>query len=119
MLRDAFFPERLQRLNYFFRVLALNLVGLLLLTALDDGIDIGGIPMVLEIVALAVVIYGALFVYRPRVKDCGMPTWTLIFGIVPYIAGLYGIILLLRPSELSFLNSTDISLSHEASDEDS
>ncbi len=126
MLRDAFFPQRLHRLNYFFRALALNCLDLLLLAAIEEGIEIGGIPMILEVIALVLVIYGVLFVYRPRVIDCGMPVWTLIFAFAPfivvfefapYIAGFYGIILLFRPSELGFLYSSALSLSPEDSDD--
>ena len=60
----------------------------------------------LAAVAICCFVYGLIYVYLPRVRDCGLPPWTLILSLVPFVRVLYGLILLLGPSKSGLSEST-------------
>jgi hypothetical protein len=45
-------------------------------------------------------IYGVVFVFLPRVRDCSMPGWTLVFAVIPVASTLYGFILMFGASRV-------------------
>jgi hypothetical protein len=95
-LLDFFFPRRLGRLNYFVRVLLWNVVTYPLLQDLTFNPQAMAPLAILQLALLT--IYGVWFIYLARVRDSGMPQWSLVCIFIPVVSFLYSILLLFRPS---------------------
>jgi uncharacterized membrane protein YhaH (DUF805 family) len=90
------FSRRIDRLEYFVRLLVCELiVGYLLV--FHDGTDPG-----IGLVALAIWHYAAFFVFWPRIRDCGMKSiWVLLSFVPLFFIGL-SIALLFKPPGYQF-----------------
>jgi len=101
---DLFFPYRLRRLGYFLRTIPLNILFLGGLVRVDHSTPPSLEDNLFRIGTVLLAIYGVFFVYLPRVRDCGLPPWSLILALIPYVSSLYGILLLFKRSRLSFFD---------------
>jgi len=95
-LLDFFFPRRLGRLNYFVRGLLWNIVVYPLTQRSISDPSSMGVAQITTLVVL--MLYGLLFVFLARVRDSGMPLWSLVCIFIPGINYLYSILLLFRRS---------------------
>ena len=91
-MKKFLFPNRLDRIPYLLRATILNLS--MLIIASSDSIG----SLLVLLVLLVVFVFCAAI---PRCRDTGMPLWTLIFVLVPYVGIVYSILLaLLKPKEI-------------------
>lgn len=89
------FPTLLGRLSYFVRLVLLNGISWFAIMELSTTSEVKWADW--GFLAL-LTLYGVVFVFLPRVRDCGMSGWSLLFSIVPGVSSLYGMILLFAPS---------------------
>ena|ERR1700736_3285231 len=100
-LSEFFFPRRIQRLGYLWRILATNLAIALILASNSPTEQV--YPMAAIVV---ICVYQLLFILLPRVRDTGMSGWWVLLSLVPVVYVFLAIILLFRPSEYHFERST-------------
>jgi len=94
------FPKTLGRLSYLIRAIPANAVMLWASAAAETENELTGDELFLCIAGVIVAVYAVFFIYLPRVRDAGMPVWSLILALIPYLSIAYGIVLLFRPSKL-------------------
>jgi hypothetical protein len=100
VMRDFLFPRRLARLNYILRAVPLNFLLLCATAYLEDLKDWRATDFLLVGGTLLLILYWTVYVCLARIRDCGMPTWTLLFAFIPYVSAVFGLLLLLRPSRV-------------------
>ncbi|MEP6673251.1 MAG: hypothetical protein ABJF10_29140 [Chthoniobacter sp.] len=89
---ELLFPKRLARLSYFVRTLLCN--GLLFFLHQDVS---SGTPIEILAVILTL-LYAALFVILPRIRDTGMGAGWIVLAFIPLLSTFLGIALLFRRS---------------------
>jgi amino acid transporter len=100
------FPSHLGRLAFFIRLIPLELLAYFGIGELTTVREWNGDRFAELAILALLIIYGVVFVFLPRVRDCAMPGWTLVFSAIPFVSSLYGLILLFGPSRpLSRLQS--------------
>ena len=97
-MREFFFPQTLGRLAYLFRHLPLNAFSLVQMSHFGTVNEWTLQETRLAGLVLLTLAYGVMFVYLPRIRDCGMSNWTLLLALIPYISNLLGLILFFKPS---------------------
>ncbi len=100
---DFLFPKRLRRLSYFLRAFPLNLFVVAATARLDQATPFTSGDILFCAGAFLLGIYGVVFVYLPRIRDCELPAWTLILAFIPYVSSFFGILLLFKDSRPAFL----------------
>ncbi len=101
---DLLFPHRLRRLAYFLRVLPLNALFLGLWNHVIEQPDSSSAHPLAVAGLILLTGYLLFFVYLPRVRDCGLPPYSLVLGLVPYVSSAYSILLLFKRSRLSYFD---------------
>ena len=98
------FPARLNRIQYFVRVVILDVCAWLLYAAWPSTNPSTVWVRLLLICfgGLAVAIYGLFFILLPRVTDAGMSSWWIVLGLFPFIVPLFQLILLFIPTKRSY-----------------
>jgi len=102
---DLFFPHRLRRLGYFLRTIPLNIFILGGLMRVDVATPPSMEDNLFNIGTVLLALYVVFFVYLPRVRDCGLPPWSLVLGLIPYVSSAYGVLLLFKRSRLSYFDT--------------
>jgi hypothetical protein len=90
---EFFFPRKLARLQFLWRLLLVNLVTLPL--TVDIAMD--KITLTGALIFGAALLYSVIFIYLPRCRDASVPAWLLIFAFLPGLDKLLGLLLLLKP----------------------
>lgn len=102
---DLFFPRRLRRLGYFLRTIPLNMFILGGLMRVDVASPPSMEDNLFRAGTVLLGLYVVFFVYLPRVRDCGLPPWSLVLGLIPYVSSAYGVLLLFKRSRLSYFDT--------------
>jgi len=89
---EFLFPKRLARLSYFFRILLCNGVFFFLYQHMSSG------SLIETLVLILTLLYAALFVILPRMRDTGMSTGWIVLAFIPFLSSFLGIALLFRRS---------------------
>ena len=90
-LVEFIFPRRLHRFAYFVRIILLNTATYFLYSC-STTMN----PPLFWISAIAILVYGIMFVVLPRIRDLGMSGWWLLGAFVPLLNIWLGLILLFR-----------------------
>ena len=95
------FPARLGRLQYFVRVVILDVCVWLLYTAWPPApaSTVWVRLLLVSVGGLALAVYGLFFVLLPRVTDAGMNSWWVVLGLFPLIGPLFQLVLLFVPTK--------------------
>ena len=108
-----FFPKRLGRAAYFVRYCVLSLLIWGLIGASFPISEFDGIGM--SLLAL-VCIYFNFWVVLPRMRDLSIRPFWLILLLVPFVDGLFSLILMFRRTVITFPGSTDHHLTRDDRD---
>jgi len=94
MLAMPFFPKRIGRGSYFIRQCVIGL--------LCWGIVGSGLLQESEVTGWTLLLlcstYGLLWVVLPRMRDLSMRAFWLVLVFVPVVNGIFGLVLMFRPS---------------------
>ena len=95
---EVVFPRRLQRLAYFLRSIAIEVVTSFLYTTSTTMK-----PLYFWCLISILIIYGFFFIFLPRLGDAGMSPWWIVAGFLVFPVGIaLSILLLFRPSDYHF-----------------
>jgi hypothetical protein len=108
MLR-LIFPKQIGRLSYFVRIVPFSILNLFfepLAETITPGLSLRN--MELALLALASIAYGFIYIILPRVRDADLPRTSMICVLIPILNIAYGILLLLKKTEVHPLTYNDV-----------
>lgn len=111
---SALFPQHLGRMAFLVRVIPLEILAGFCITDMMGSSKWDSKQLTTLAVLAGLVIYGVFFVFLPRVRDCSMPAWTLVFAVVPGISALYGLVLMYGGSRVLRFGGVEKSFPVEA-----
>ena len=94
------FPRHLGRLAFLTRLIPLEMIVCFGIGNLGTFGNWNTDRLIELAMVVLLIIYGVAFAFLPRVRDCAMPGWTLIFAFIPFASSLYGLILMFGPSRV-------------------
>jgi tetratricopeptide (TPR) repeat protein/membrane associated rhomboid family serine protease len=100
-----FLPRRIGRFSYFIRNCALGLLSWWIVGSGFVEKPTGARAILL----LPCLIYHLIWVVLPRIRDLRMRTSRVILALVPFINVVFGLVLMFRPSAITWAGSTVVS----------
>ena len=105
-MKEFLFPHKLRRLNYFIRGLTFEAILCFSPANFEPGkLSFDGEWPLIGLLGIWLVYY-AIFVILPRMRDSGTPLWLVVLAFIPYVNVLFGLALLFKPSSI-FPSSSD------------
>ena len=99
-MKEFLFPHKLRRLNYFVRDLTFEAILYFSPANFEPGkLSFDGDWPLTGLLGIWLV-YCAIFVILPRMRDSGTPSWLVVLAFIPYVNVLFGLALLFKPSSI-------------------